>query len=133
MSAELFEMHAASRSLVELPSDTMVLNKVGGGAELVVVFNSGAFGFIGLNQKSTGFAPVDTELRNLNFAAMAGAAAGVRGIRLEDPNDVEAGIKAALALDGAVLADAVANRTEFAMPPAIMLEMAKGFTLYMVK
>jgi Thiamine pyrophosphate enzyme, C-terminal TPP binding domain len=99
-SAELFEMHAADRSLVEFPSDTMrlliVLNEVGGRAELVVVFNNGALGFIELEQKSTGFPPVGTEPRNPNFAAMA-EAAGVRGTRLEDPNDVEAGIKAALA------------------------------------
>jgi len=98
----------------------------------VVVFNNGALGFIELEQKSTGFPPVGTELKNPNFAAMA-EAAGVRGIRLEDPNDVEAGIKAALAHDGPVLVDAVVNRTELAMPPAITLEMAKGFTLYMVK
>ena len=29
--------------------------------------------------------------------------------------------------------DAVVNRTELAMPPTITAEMAKGFTLYMVK
>jgi pyruvate dehydrogenase (quinone) len=28
---------------------------------------------------------------------------------------------------------AVVNRTELAMPPSITLEMAKGFSLYMVK
>jgi thiamine pyrophosphate-dependent acetolactate synthase large subunit-like protein len=60
-------------------------------------------------------------------------AVGVRGIRLEDPGDVEAGIAAALAHDGPVLVDAVVNRTELAMPPAVTIEMAKGFTLYMVK
>ena len=98
----------------------------------VVVFNNGALGFIELEQKSAGFPPAGTELRNPNFAAMA-EAVGVRGIRLEDPNDVEAGIKAALAHDGPVLVDAVVNRTELAMPPAITLEMAKGFTLYMMK
>ena len=32
-----------------------------------------------------------------------------------------------------MLVDAVVNRTELAMPPTITLEMAKGFTLYMVK
>ena len=58
---------------------------------------------------------------------------GVRGIRLEDPGDVEAGVAAALAHDGPVLVDAVVNRTELAMPPAVTTEMAKGFTLYMVK
>jgi pyruvate dehydrogenase (quinone) len=46
---------------------------------------------------------------------------------------VEAGIAAALAHDGPVLVDAVVNRTELAMPPAVSLEMAKGFTLYMVR
>jgi len=35
--------------------------------------------------------------------------------------------------DGPALVDAVVNRTELAMPPAVTLEMAKGFTLYMVK
>jgi pyruvate dehydrogenase (quinone) len=98
----------------------------------VVVFNNGALGFIELEQKSTGFLPFGTEFKNPNFAAMA-EAVGVRGIRLEDPGEVEAGIAAALAHDGPVLIDAVVNRTEFAMPPAVTMEMAKGFTLYMVK
>ena len=98
----------------------------------VVVFNNGALGFIELEQKSTGFLPTGTELQNPNFAAMA-EAVGVRGIRLEEPDDVEIGIAAALAHDGPVLVDAVVNRTELAMPPAVTTEMAKGFTLYMVK
>ena len=29
--------------------------------------------------------------------------------------------------------DAVVNRSELAMPPSITVEMAKGFSLYMVK
>jgi len=58
---------------------------------------------------------------------------GVRGIRLEDPGEVEAGIAAALGHDGPVLIDAVVNRTELAMPPSVTMEMAKGFSLYMVK
>jgi pyruvate dehydrogenase (quinone) len=60
-------------------------------------------------------------------------AVGIRGIRLEDPAEVDEGIATALAHDGPVLVDAVVNRTELAMPPSITLEMAKGFTLYMVK
>jgi pyruvate dehydrogenase (quinone) len=98
----------------------------------VVVFHNGALGFIELEQKSTGFLPFGTEFKNPNFAAMA-EAAGVRGIRLEDPGEVEAGIAAALNHDGPVLIDAVVNRTELAMPPAVTMEMAKGFTLYMVR
>ena len=98
----------------------------------VVVFNNGALGFIELEQKSTGFLTFGTELKNPNFAAMA-EAVGIRGIRLEDPAEVDEGIAAAFAHDGPVLVDAVVNRTELAMPPSITLEMAKGFTLYMVK
>jgi pyruvate dehydrogenase (quinone) len=98
----------------------------------VVVFNNGTLGFVELEQKSTGFLDFGTELKNPNFAAMA-EAVGIRGIRLEDPGEVEDGVAAALAHDGPVLIDAVVNRTELAMPPSITLEMAKGFTLYMVK
>jgi pyruvate dehydrogenase (quinone) len=98
----------------------------------VVVFNNSALGFIEVEQKAAGFITNGTELANPNFAAMA-EAVGVRGIRLEDSGGVEGGIAAALAHDGPVLVDAVVNRTELAMPPSITLEMAKGFTLYMVK
>jgi pyruvate dehydrogenase (quinone) len=98
----------------------------------VVVFNNGALGFIELEQKSTGFIDFGTDFQNPNFAAMA-EAAGIRGIRLERPGEVEEGIRAALAHDGPVVIDAVVSRTELAMPPSITVEMAKGFSLYMVK
>ena len=98
----------------------------------VCVFNNGALGFIELEQKSVGFLATGTELVNPNFAAMA-EAIGIRGIRLEDPAEVDAGIAAAFAHDGPVLIDAVVHRTELAMPPSVNVEMAKGFTLYMLK
>jgi pyruvate dehydrogenase (quinone) len=98
----------------------------------VVVFNNGALGFIELEQKSTGFLDFGTDFKNPSFAAMA-EAVGIRGIRLETPGQVEDGIATALAHDGPVLIDAVVSRTELAMPPAVTAEMAKGFTLYMMK
>src|ERR1700736_1869731 len=98
----------------------------------VVVFNNGALGFIELEQKSTGFLPFGTDFKNPNFAAMA-EAVGVRGIRLEDPGDVERGIAEALAHDGPALVDAVVSRMVLPIPPSITVEMAKGFTLYMLK
>jgi pyruvate dehydrogenase (quinone) len=98
----------------------------------VVVFNNGTLGFIELEQKSTGFLDFGTELKNPNFANMA-SAVGIKGIRLEHPADVEGGIREALSHDGPVLVDAVVNRQELAMPPSITAEMAKGFTLYMIK
>jgi pyruvate dehydrogenase (quinone) len=98
----------------------------------VVVFNNGKLGFVELEQMSTGFLATGTELKNPNFAAMA-EAVGVRGIRIEDPTEVQDGIATALAHDGPALIDAVVAPTELAMPPAITVEMAKGFTLYMIK
>ena len=98
----------------------------------VVVFNNGALGFIALEQKSTGFLDFGTGLNNPNFAAMA-EAMGIRGIRLTNPADVDDGIAEALAYDGPVLVDAVVARTELVMPPSVTTEMAKGFSLYMLK
>ena len=98
----------------------------------IIVFNNGALGFIELEQKSTGFINTGTDFKNPNFAAMA-EAVGVRGIRIERPDAVESGIAAALAHNGPVLVDAVVNRMELAMPPKVQIEMAKGFSLYMLK
>src|SRR5229473_3816238 len=98
----------------------------------VVVFNNSALGFIEIEQKSSGFVDFGTRFKNPNFAAMA-EAVGVRGIRIEDPGDVESGIAQALAHDGPVLVDAVVSRMVLPIPPGITVEMAKGFTLYMVK
>jgi len=98
----------------------------------VVVFNNSALGFIEIEQKSSGFLDFGTKFKNPNFAAMA-EAIGVRGIRIEDPADVDKGIAAALAYEGPVLVDAVVSRMVLPIPPAITAEMAKGFTLYMLK
>ena len=76
---------------------------------------------------------LDRLVREIPASSAMAEAAGVRGIRLEDPRDVEAGVAAALVHNGPVLVDAVVNRTELAMPPVVTAEMAKGFTLYMVK
>jgi pyruvate dehydrogenase (quinone) len=114
-----------------LMGDVLSLNQLGLPAK-VVVFNNSALGFIELEQKSTGFLEFGTGFKNPNFAAMA-EGAGIRGIRLEQPGDVDEGIAAALAHPGPVVVDAVVNRTELAMPPSITREMATGFSLYMVK
>ena len=99
----------------------------------VVVFNNGALGFVELEQKSTGFLDFGTELDNPNFAAMA-EAIGIRGIRLEDPAEVDDGIAAALRPRRARSHRCGrqphgARHAALRSPP----EMAKGFTLYMLK
>jgi pyruvate dehydrogenase (quinone) len=98
----------------------------------IVVFNNGTLGFVELEQKSTGLIDFGVDFQNPDFAAMA-KAVGIHSVRLEDPADVEPAIAAALAHDGPVLIDAVVNQSELVMPPSITFEMAKGFTLFMVK
>ncbi|HEY6662917.1 MAG TPA: ubiquinone-dependent pyruvate dehydrogenase [Sphingomicrobium sp.] len=98
----------------------------------IVIFNNGSLGFVELEQKSTGFLDYAVDLHNPNFAAMA-EGAGIRGIRIEDPGEVDGAIRDALAHDGPLVVDAVVNRQELAMPPKITAEMAKGFGLFMVK
>lgn len=98
----------------------------------VIVFNNGSLGFVELEQKSTGFLDYGVSLDNPDFAAMA-EAIGIRGIRIEQPDQVERGLRDALDHDGPVLVDALVNRQELALPPKITAQMAKGFTLFMVK
>ncbi len=101
-------------------------------AAKIVVFNNGALGFIELEQKSSGFLNTGTGLENPNFAAMA-EAVGIKGVRIEDPSEVETKLAEALAHPGPVVVDAVVTRMELAMPPKVSVEMAKGFTLYMMR
>ena len=98
----------------------------------IIVFNNGSLGFVELEQKIAGFLDFGVELKNPNFALMA-EAVGIRGIRIEDPREVEESIGEALAYEGPVLVDAVVNRQELIMPPKISAEMAKGFGLFMLK
>ena len=98
----------------------------------VVVFNNGSLGFVELEQKSTGFLDYAVDLKNPDFAAMA-RGAGIHGIRVEDPADVDGAVREALAHDGPVVLDAVVNRQELVLPPKVTAEMAKGFGLFMVK
>jgi pyruvate dehydrogenase (quinone) len=98
----------------------------------VIVFNNGSLGFIELEQKSSGFLDTGTRLDNPDFAAMANSV-GIKGLRLDDPWQVDQVIAEAMAHPGPVLIDAVVTRMELAMPPKITAAMAKGFSLYMLK
>jgi pyruvate dehydrogenase (quinone) len=98
----------------------------------VVVFHNSKLGFVDLEQKTAGYLPTGVDLQTPDFAKMA-EAAGILGIRVEDPADLEQAISRALAHRGPALLDVMTSPQELAMPPKIDFEQAYGFTLFMLK
>lgn len=98
----------------------------------IIVYNNSSLGFVAMEMKVIGMPPFGTDLKNPDFAKMA-EAIGIKGIRVEDADDVESAIATALAHPGPVLVDVVVNQAELSMPPKIDFEQAKGFGIYMLK
>jgi pyruvate dehydrogenase (quinone) len=98
----------------------------------VVVLNNGTLGFVELEMKASGFLDAGCELKNPNFAAMA-QAMGVKGIRVEKPQDLPDALKAALIHRGPALVDVVSARQELVLPPKTSLGQAHSFGLFMLK
>jgi pyruvate dehydrogenase (quinone) len=111
-----------------------LLTEVERGAHVVhVVLNNGGLEFVKLEQQEAGVIPYGTEFNNPNFAAVA-EAMGAKGIRIEDPADVVAGVEAALAhRGGPVVLDVVVDPHSIAVPSHIPAETAKGFTISVAK
>ena len=98
----------------------------------VIVLNNGTLGFVELEMKAGGFLDAGVNLDNPNFAAMADAV-GVKGFRVERPQQLEAAVSAALKHDGPALVDVVSARQELIMPPTTTFEEARNFGLFMMK
>ncbi|MCK9816830.1 ubiquinone-dependent pyruvate dehydrogenase [Pseudomonas sp. MAFF 302046] len=98
----------------------------------IIVYDNASLGFVAMEMKASGYLDTGTDLHNPDFAAMANAM-GILGLRVEQSEDLEGALRTALAHDGPVLVDVVTAKQELVMPPAIKLEQAKGFSLYMLK
>jgi pyruvate dehydrogenase (quinone) len=98
----------------------------------VVVFNNGALGFVELEMLAAGYPPHATELVNPDFAKVA-EAAGLLGVRVDDPGQLRPALTAALAHPGPALVDVLVNRQELAMPPSLKRDQVARFGLYMIK
>ena len=98
----------------------------------IVVLNNGTLGFVELEMKAGGFLDSGCDLKNPNFAAMA-EAVGIKGIRVEKPQQLEAALAEALSHDGPALVDVVSARQELVMPPTTTAGEARNFGVFMMK
>jgi pyruvate dehydrogenase (quinone) len=98
----------------------------------IIVLNNGTLGFVEMEMKASGFLDTYCDLKNPNFALMA-EAVGVRGIRVEKPQELPAAIAAALTHNGPALVDVVSARQELAMPPKTTVDQAYHFGMFMMK
>ncbi len=94
----------------------------------LVVFDNGRLGMVKLEMEQVGLPEFGTVLHNPDFARVA-EAIGLRGIRVEDPHDVDAAIAEALAHPGPVLVDVLTNPDEIALPPKPTFEQGWGFAI----
>jgi pyruvate dehydrogenase (quinone) len=98
----------------------------------VIVLNNGTLGFVEMEMKASGFLDTGCDLKNPNFALMA-QAMGVRGFRVEKPQELKSAIEAALAHRGPALVDVVSARQELAMPPKTTLDQAYHFGMFTMR
>ena len=96
---------------------------------LLVIFDNRSLDFVRIDQQEAGFEPFGTEPENPNFARVA-EAMGAKGIRLEDPANVEEALREALAhRSGPVVLDAVVDPFALSLPSHVPFRAAAGFTL----
>ena len=98
----------------------------------IVIYNNSSLGFVAIEMKAGGYLYDNTELENPDFSAIA-KAVGVKGFRVEEPDELESTVKEFLEYDGAALLDVTTAKQELTMPPKISFENAKGFGIYMVR
>jgi hypothetical protein len=98
-----------------------------------IVLNNSSLDFVNIEQQEAGFVPFGVEFKNPNFAKVA-EAMGAKGIRIEEPGEVRAGLAEALAYkDGPVVVDAVVDPFALSLPSHVPLHTAVGFTLSVAK
>ncbi|KQV70220.1 ubiquinone-dependent pyruvate dehydrogenase [Rhizobium sp. Root1220] len=98
----------------------------------IIVLNNGTLGFVEMEMKASGFLDIGCDLKNPNFAAMA-QAMGIKGVRVESPQEVEAAVREVLSHDGPALLDVVSARQELVLPPATTFDEAHKFGMFTLK
>jgi pyruvate dehydrogenase (quinone) len=98
----------------------------------LLVFDNGALGMVKLEMETGGWPDYQTDLKNPNFAKLA-EAVGMMGVRIENPADLNSGLKKALAHPGPALIDVVTDPNALSIPSHADRSQAVGFALAMGK
>jgi pyruvate dehydrogenase (quinone) len=98
----------------------------------VIVLNNGTLGFVELEMKAGGFLDYGCELKNPDFAALA-ESVGIKGVRVERPQELREALLTAFGHDGPALVDVVSARQELVLPPKTSVGDASRFGLFMLK
>jgi pyruvate dehydrogenase (quinone) len=102
-------------------------------AVVQIILNNQSLDFVNIEMMEAGVVPFGVQFKNPNFAKVA-EAMGAKGIRIEEPGDVKAGLAEALAhTGGPVVVDVVVDPYALAMPSHAPLHTVKGFTLSFAK
>jgi pyruvate dehydrogenase (quinone) len=98
-----------------------------------IILNNESLDFVNIEQQEAGIIPFGVGFKNPNFAKVA-EAMGAKGIRIEEPGDVRAGLAEALAYkDGPVVVDVVVDPFALSLPSHAPFHAVKGFTLSLAK
>ena len=98
----------------------------------VVVFNNSTLGMVKLEMLVDGLPDFGVDVPQARYAAIA-QAAGLQGIRVEKPQELEAAYEAALSHRGPSLVEVVTDPNALSIPPKIKSEQVFGFATAMSK
>jgi pyruvate dehydrogenase (quinone) len=98
-----------------------------------IILNNESLDFVNIEMQEAGVVPFGVDFKNPNFAKVA-EAMGAKGIRIEEPGDVRAGLAEALAYKGGpVVVDAVVDPYALSLPSHVPFHTVEGFTLSIAK
>lgn len=98
----------------------------------MVVFNNKSLGMVKLEMEVAGLPDWQTDMINPDFAAVA-AAFGIKGLTINNPENLEQTIQQAFAAEGPVLVNVMTDPNALSMPPEIEFKQVKGMALAMGK
>jgi pyruvate dehydrogenase (quinone) len=94
----------------------------------IVLFDNSSLAMVDLEMMVAGLPPYGTSYPLTDYAAIA-RAAGVHGIRVEEPGEVRPALREAFQHDGPALVDIVTDPNALSIPPRITGEQLTGFAL----